>query len=70
MTCPCLACDRITPEKRYPGCHSVCEEHLNWKAEHEERNDKIRQKKYIDNITYEIRQERFTTIVAEKRRET
>lgn len=33
------SCKNCVAPKRYPGCHSVCQEYLEAKAEHERRKE-------------------------------
>lgn len=45
---PCYFCDRETPGKRHPGCHSTCKDFKNWKAEDDIKKN-IAQKNKDDN---------------------
>ena len=59
MNSPCLNCDRITPEKRYPGCHGKCEPYLAYNEANRERSKSKEAEHEIPNATYDIRQRRF-----------
>ena len=39
---PCYKC-----KKRNPDCHCKCEDYKNWKQEHDELRDKMRQEKVL-----------------------
>ena len=45
-----LTCQGCEPPKRYPGCHSHCEEYIAWKKEHDELKEKIKKEKWLKGL--------------------
>ena len=55
-------CKDCKPPKRHPGCHVECKEYKAWKAEHEERKQKIKDEQNKQRMFDETQQERVERI--------
>lgn len=47
---PCRFC--TTETGRSSDCHSTCEKYLNWREEHEENRQKIKEAKRMESLVY------------------
>lgn len=56
-------------DKRYIGCHSVCEVYLTEKAKRDERSRIIREKKDKEELVTEVRETNFRKSTKTKQRE-
>ena len=59
---PCLGC-----EKRYLGCHSKCEEYIDFKNKSQEANQRIANKKAFEAVFYADKRKLCTKLLREKK---